>query len=304
LKPLSKYRPPPSQSKNSPHCPFQTPDITTPIRTIPTLNKKLHKIQLISNTPISKSNKVNKKIFSQHFIKALLSHSWENLVDFFALQLFEDFGGKFGEFWLIFRLDEMETFLRGIWRILGVFEANGILMNHLWDFPGLLDRAGWFWDLERRFISTRLVQGWPKSGARIRKSQNTEDLGKALQITKFRLNLDLKTREICWGARTIQNSWFHQIWALDPALIFQALFTSKYRQKTLFGPLIRSYQQNHEQILRAGKNDDSEVGNELDDVTLFIFESQTHRRTHRLLTRGIPTGLSTAFFVESSKREW
>jgi hypothetical protein len=20
-------------------------------------------------------------------------------------------------------------------------------MNHLWDFPGLLDRAGWFWDL-------------------------------------------------------------------------------------------------------------------------------------------------------------
>jgi hypothetical protein len=34
---------------------------------------------------------VNKKIFSQHFIKALLSHSLENLVDFFfALQLFED----------------------------------------------------------------------------------------------------------------------------------------------------------------------------------------------------------------------
>jgi hypothetical protein len=26
-------------------------------------------------------------------------------------------------------------------------EAIGILMNHLWDFPGLLDRAGWFWDL-------------------------------------------------------------------------------------------------------------------------------------------------------------
>jgi hypothetical protein len=41
---------------------------------------------------------VNKKIFSQHFIKALLSHSLGKLVDFFALQLFEDFGGKFGEF--------------------------------------------------------------------------------------------------------------------------------------------------------------------------------------------------------------
>jgi hypothetical protein len=26
-------------------------------------------------------------------------------------------------------------------------EASEILMNHLWDFPGLLDRAGLFWDL-------------------------------------------------------------------------------------------------------------------------------------------------------------
>ncbi len=55
----------------------------------------------------------------------------------------------------------------------------------------------------------------------------------------------------------------------------------------------------------GGQNDDSEVGNELDDVTLFIFESQTHRRTHRLLTRGIPAGHSTVFSlnhqIESDK---
>jgi hypothetical protein len=41
----------------------------------------------------------------------------------------------------------METFFRGIWRIFRVLEASGILMNHLWDFPGLLDRARLFWDL-------------------------------------------------------------------------------------------------------------------------------------------------------------
>jgi hypothetical protein len=52
--------------------------------------------------------------------------------------------------------------------------------------------------LMRKF---KLVQGWAKNGAQIKKSQNTEDLGKALKITKFRL----KTREICREARTIQN---------------------------------------------------------------------------------------------------
>jgi hypothetical protein len=90
-------------------------------------------------------------------------------------------------------------------------------------------------------------------------------------------------------------SWFHQIWTLNPALTFQALITSKHRQKnTLCSP---------DQILptksRANpegwQNDDSEVGNELDDATLFIFKSQTHRRTHRLLTRGIPADRSTVF---------
>jgi hypothetical protein len=69
-------------------------------------------------------------------------------------------------------------------------EANAILMNHLWDFPGLLDGAGWFWDLgakiyfnekhkirfsihfgppetknQELMIKNGLVQGWPKNGA-------------------------------------------------------------------------------------------------------------------------------------------
>jgi hypothetical protein len=61
-----------------------------------------------------------------------------------------------------------------------------------------------------------LVQGWPRNGAQIRKSQNTEDLGKALQITKFRWNLDRKIREICWEARAIQN------FLVSPNLDFQS----------------------------------------------------------------------------------
>jgi hypothetical protein len=67
---------------------LSNPDITTPIRTIPTRIKNPHKIQLISNTPISKSNKVNKKIFSQHFIKALLSHSFGKFSRFFCVATF------------------------------------------------------------------------------------------------------------------------------------------------------------------------------------------------------------------------
>ncbi len=77
--------------KNSPHCASQTPDITTPIRTIPTRIKNPNKIQLISNSPISKSNKVNKKIFSQHFIKALLSHSFGKFSRFFCAATFSEF---------------------------------------------------------------------------------------------------------------------------------------------------------------------------------------------------------------------
>jgi hypothetical protein len=96
--------------------------------------------------------------------------------------------------------------------------------------------------------------------------------------------------------------WFHQIWTLDPALTFQALFTSKYQQ-ILSVPLDQVLPTKSRANPEGGQNDDSEVGNELDDVTLFIFESQTHRRTHRLLTRGIPADRSTVFFVESSNRE-
>jgi hypothetical protein len=58
---------------------------------------------------------------------------------------------------------------------------------------------------QKLMIKNGLVQGWPRNGAQIRTLQNTEELGKALQITKFRLNLDMKIREICWGARTIQK---------------------------------------------------------------------------------------------------
>jgi hypothetical protein len=75
------------------------------------------------------------------------------------------------------------------------FGANAILMNHLWDFPGLLDRTGLFWDLgakiyfktkNRKLVrKIKLVQGWPRNGAQIRKLQNTEVLGKALQSPNF-----------------------------------------------------------------------------------------------------------------------
>ncbi len=52
-----------------------------------------------------------------------------------------------------------------------------------------------------------MVQGWPRNGVQIRKLQNTKDLEKALQISKFRLNLDLKIREICTDKKLSLAPW-------------------------------------------------------------------------------------------------
>ncbi len=136
------------------------------------------------------------------------------------------------------------------WIICGIF---------LGSWTGL-DGFG-FW--ERRFISTRntkklmwkneLVQGWPRNGVQIRKLQNTEDLGKALQITESWLNLDLKVREICWGARNIQKFLVSPNLNSCSSSDFPSPLHFQAPTKNFLCPLIRSWQQNHEQILGTGK---------------------------------------------------
>ncbi len=166
----------------------------------------------------------------------------------------------------------METFLMEIWRIFEVLKP----IEFWWIICGIFPWTGLggFGIWERRFISTRnkkfdfqslwatrnqklkikLVQGWPRNGPQIRKSQNTEDLKKLFKVTKFRLNLDMKTREICWETKTIQN---FLVWPnLDSwsscDLPKRSSLPSADKKKSPV-PLIRSCQQNHEQILRAGK---------------------------------------------------
>jgi hypothetical protein len=71
-------------NKNSPHCAFQTPDITTPIRTIPTRIKK---------TP---QNPVNQ----QHSNQQVEQSEQENIFTAFYQSTLESFLGKFSRFFL------------------------------------------------------------------------------------------------------------------------------------------------------------------------------------------------------------
>ncbi len=139
-----------------------TPDITTPIRTIPTRIKNTPQNsvnQQHSNQQVEQSEQEN--IFTAFYQSTLESflHSWENFSRFYCAATFSEFWRKIWcKIWWVlidFSVGWNGDFLRRIWEIFGVLEASGILMNHLWDFPGLLDRAGWFWDLGARFISTR-----------------------------------------------------------------------------------------------------------------------------------------------------
>ncbi len=188
-------------------------------------NKKLHKIQLISNTPISKSNKVNKKIFSQHFIKALLSHSFGKFRRFFfCAATFSEFWRKI--WWVLidfFGWMKCRLFSREFWRIFGVLEPMEFWWIICGIFLGSWTGLGGFVFWKRRFIPTRNKKSifqslWATRNqkheklnlSRVGRKTEPKLVNHKIQRTWKKLskspNLDRKIREICWGARTIQNS--------------------------------------------------------------------------------------------------
>jgi hypothetical protein len=82
------------------------------------------------------------------------------------------------------------------------------------------------WATRNQKLKIKLVRGWPKNGAQIRKSQNTGTWEKLSKSPNFDRILTEKSGRSAEAQGPFKNPWFRQIWTLDPALIFPS-FTSK-----------------------------------------------------------------------------
>ncbi len=143
----------------------------------------------------------------------------------------------------------------------------------------------------------KLDQGWPKNGVQIRKSQNTEEPGKSspnhqISTESWPENQGdlLRSKDHSKFPGLDQFGLSIQLWLSKSSSLSSA--DKKNSLPPWSGPVNKITSKSWGRAKRwlrswqwVGRRD------------IIHLESQTHRRTHRLLTRGIPACSFTVFFA-------